>query len=126
MKLRISPESPIPLSVLADPLVAAVVISLFCDARAGTDFSDDPRGWWGDVLSAISGDTTGSLLWLISRAKNIQETLNEVQDYAEKALKWLLDDGIAKVLTVTATGKKEQLQLAIIIDGSVLELEIIQ
>lgn len=126
MKLRISPESPIPLSILADPLVAAIVISLFCDARAGTDFSGDPRGWWGDVLSAITGDTTGSLLWLISRAKNTQETLEEVRDYAEKALKWLLDDGIAKKLTVMAAGVKEQLQLVIIIDGSVLELEVIQ
>ena len=54
-------------------LQTAMLISLFSDRQAAPgdvipDGSNDPRGWWGD-------NTIGSRLWLLSRSKQTQDTL---------------------------------------------------
>jgi phage gp46-like protein len=87
-------------------LESAVMISLFTDRRAEED--DDPtesnrRGWWGDTYSAIENDRIGSRLWLLSRSKEIQPTVNLAQLYAEEALQWLIEDNIAEAVNVTAS-----------------------
>ena len=38
----------------------------------------------------------GSLLWTLAREKITSDTMNKAKEYAEDALKWLIDD---KVLT---------------------------
>lgn len=96
-----------------DGLETAVLHSLFTWARAREyDPLPDPnggrKGWWGSLLSEIPSDNYGSLLWLLSREIQIQETLNRAETYAYEALKWLLDyevDGvqIASKIEVKAT-----------------------
>lgn len=126
-RITINLQEPLPFSVFEDPLVSAILLSLFCDARAlPEDKQTDPRGWWGDNLSADQTDRWGGRLWLLaSRAKNIPETLRKAEDYAEEALGWMLDDKVATTLTVTASAlSNETLLLAIQINGRLITLEI--
>lgn len=81
-------------------LETAVLISLFTDRRAEPDDvipdgSGDPRGWWGDP-------DLGSRLWLLERAKQTEDTRQRAQDYAQEALEWLVEDGVADEVTVVA------------------------
>lgn len=124
MTLRIDPSKPLPLSLFADPLIAAVVISLFSDARAGAEYIGDPRGWWGDELSPLPDDKTGSLLWLFARAKNTPETLRVVEDTASTALQWLIDDRVVDAVTVAASPRRETLCLSVALGGVAIEFEV--
>lgn len=86
----------------------AVIVSLFTDRRAE---DDDPlpdsaasrRGWWGDALNAMGARRRiGSRLWLLSREKQLSEVLQRAREYAEEALHWLIEDGVARSITVRA------------------------
>lgn len=90
-----------------EPLVRAVMISLFTWRRANPDDelpepsgSAQRMGWWGDNFPTVANDRIGSRLWLLGRAKIIPETLIRAKAYAEEALKWLVDDGIAARVVV--------------------------
>lgn len=90
-----------------DGLMTAMAISLFTDGRAPAGIElpwpDSPRrGWWGDALSVIEGDRTGSLLWLLAREKQTPQLLARVRDYAAAALAWLREDGVAQSVAVSA------------------------
>lgn len=82
-------------------LATAVVISLCTDGRAA--FSDElppgttqRRGWW-------AGDADfGSKLWLLVREKTTQKTAFRARQYAEKALSWMVEDGLAESVKVEA------------------------
>lgn len=81
-----------------------ILISLFTDRTANPDDpipdgTTDPRGWWGDLGEDVP---IGSRLWLLSRAKQTQETLNNAVDYAREALEWMIDDGVAARIDVLA------------------------
>ncbi len=83
-------------------LQTAVIISLFTDRRARDDDelpdpnSDDRRGWWGDLASPlIEGDQIGSRLWLLDREKTLESVLVKAKQYAEEALQWMIEDGVA-------------------------------
>ena len=61
-----------------DPLVQAVLISLFSWRRSNDDDGVQipyRKGWWGDTFSSISGDQIGSRLWLLQREKLTRETV---------------------------------------------------
>lgn len=88
-------------------LETAIVISLFSDRRARPDDvlpdgSDDRRGWWGDSVAAQDGDRIGSRLWLLAREKQLVSVLARSRDYAREALQWLVDDGVARDVQITA------------------------
>jgi phage gp46-like protein len=94
-------------------LATSVILSLFCDRRADADDElpepaglDAKRGWVGDALalgpSASLGDRIGSRLWLLSRAKQTDETLRLAEDYAREALDWLVTDGLAADVAIVA------------------------
>lgn len=91
-----------------DPgLKTAVIVSLFTDARAASDDElppgeTDRRGWWGDLLAGGDGDRIGSRFWLLAREKQLPEVLAKAEEYAAEALQWLVDDGIAKAVEVSA------------------------
>jgi phage gp46-like protein len=90
-----------------DGLDTAVILSLFTDARAEDDDilpndSGDKRGAWIDTFSDNEGDKFGSRLWLLDRAKLLPETVNKVIEYCTESLKWMVKDGIAKAVNVTA------------------------
>jgi phage gp46-like protein len=89
-------------------MTTAVIISLFTDARAADDDvlpnpGGDRRGWWGDTYAAIPGDVQGSKLWLLDRGKQTPDVLVSAKQYAEAALQWLVDDGVAAGVVATAS-----------------------
>jgi phage gp46-like protein len=80
-----------------------IINSLFSDRRANTDDyveGDDRRGWWADSFSEIPRDKHGSRLWLLNRAKQTTQTLALAKIYCLEALKWLVDDKVAKSVQV--------------------------
>jgi len=114
-------------------LASAVIVSLFSDARAlpGDRLPDearapwdqvtppqvfaDRRGFWGDVIPPQSAAavqatgkrrSTGSRLWLLRREKLTSETLLRAETYAREALAWLLEDGIARRIDVSAAAER--------------------
>lgn len=100
--------------VLDRGLRTLVLVSLFSDARlpSGQALPDGEwsrRGFWGES----PGSRFGSLLWTIYRSKATTENSERAREFAEAALGWLKDDGIAQTVSVTAA-----------FDGGVLCLEI--
>ncbi|NKB37848.1 MAG: hypothetical protein GKR93_11880 [Gammaproteobacteria bacterium] len=90
-----------------DGLATAVILSLFTNRLANDDDvlpngSDDKRGWWADAYPDIAGDNIGSRLWLLEREKDEQSVVNLAREYAEEALQWMLDDGVASRVDVVA------------------------
>lgn len=90
-------------------LATAVVLSLFTDRLAAVDDrlpdgESDRRGWWGDIDGqAVHGlANVGSRLWLLSREKQTDETLNRARSYAKEALAWLIADGVADQVDIIA------------------------
>lgn len=89
-------------------LETAVVLSLFTDRRAEADdelpFGEsDRRGWWGDAWPGTAGDRIGSRLWLLHREKQTAAVVERAREYAEEALAWLVDDGVASAVEVQAS-----------------------
>lgn len=96
-------------------LETAVIISLFTDARADPDDvipdgTGNPRGWWGDTGRPRR---IGSKLWLLSRAKETEETRLRAQDYCEAALAWLTEDGVAASVDVVAAWQAQPGRLGV-------------
>jgi phage gp46-like protein len=61
----------------------------------------DRRGWWAErLLDDSENDRFGSRLWLLTRAKETAETRALARDYAEEALRWLVEDRIAERVDV--------------------------
>lgn len=101
-----------------DGLRTAVLLSLFLDARAGAEDplpdaspqgAADRRGWVGDALASDSTDRFGSRLWLLSREKQTEGVRARAEIYAREALAWLVTDGLATALDVTATWRSRGL-----------------
>lgn len=83
---------------------AAVVASLFTDKRDPTRPAGDQGGWWGAEFDAEDATSEmGSLLWTLHREPPTETTRGRAQKYAEDSLQWLLDDGLADSVDVTAT-----------------------
>jgi len=101
--------------LLLDPsLRTAVIVSLFSDRENDDAGSADRRGWWGDALSSVAGDRIGSTLWQLQREKQTDDVLIKAQLAAERALAWLVDDGVARSVKATATfPQRGRLDLAI-------------
>ncbi len=88
-------------------LRTAVIVSLYTDRRVETDElppeEKSRRGWFGDLFAENVGDLIGSRLWLLKRAKATDETRNLAEDYAQEALQWLIDDGVADSIDISAS-----------------------
>ena len=90
-----------------DGLRTAVALSLLCDRLAEADDTipdgtDNRRGWWADAIADEDGDRWGSRLWLLGREKELPEVRRLAEAYAREALAWLLEDGVATEIDVTA------------------------
>lgn len=93
-------------------LRTAVIYSLFTDRRADEDDelpdnSGNRRGSWQDQYLDIPGDIEGSRLWLLRRSKKTPSVLARGKEYAEEALQWLIDDGVATQILVTTSWKND-------------------
>ena len=88
-----------------EPLVRAVLISLFTWRRANADDelpAEARQGWWGDSFPVEPNDRIGSRLWLLARSKLTEDTARRAREYAEEALQWLVDDGVVARVEVEA------------------------
>ena len=91
-----------------DSLGTEIMVSLFTDVRAEKDELppeySDLHGWWADALLSMQGDEqgTGSKLWLLRRQKQLESVLVQAEAYARSALQWLIDEGLAGAVSVTA------------------------
>ncbi|WP_077072270.1 phage GP46 family protein [Mailhella massiliensis] len=85
-----------------------IMVSLFTDIRAEKDELPpeygDLRGWWADALFSLQGEGqgTGSKLWLLRRQKQLEAVLVRAETYARDALRWLVNEGLATAVEVTA------------------------
>lgn len=98
-------------------LTTAVIVALCSDALAAeTEVLPDPnssdrRGWWGDHQADViwGGWPIGSKLWLLTRAKILDQNAREgatvarVETYIRQALQPFVDNGICSRFTVTAS-----------------------
>jgi phage gp46-like protein len=97
-------------------LITAILVALNTDAEASpTDVLPDPRstdrrGWWGDENAATiwGGWPIGSKLWLLTRAKILDQnaregsTIARVEAYVGAALQPFVTAGICSSFTVKA------------------------
>lgn len=94
-------------------LESALDISILGEARANESeiiIPQNRRGWWG---SAILGYEQGSKLWLLSQARKTEENRILSEQYAYQALQWMLDDNIAKEITVNSEFTSEGILIKI-------------
>lgn len=87
-----------------DPLIRAAIVSLFTWRRANADDITEGQkmGWWGDLTAEVANDRIGSRLWLLSREKMLPATINRAREYAQEALAWMVEDGLASRIDVQA------------------------
>lgn len=113
-----------------DGLQTAVLLSLFIDRRAKDDDTlpdntGDRRGWWADAYADVIGDKYGSRLWLLSREKQLPSVLARAKEYAEEALAWMVEDGVAQgVIVETSIPRQGVLGIGVQItkpDGTALD-----
>lgn len=84
-----------------DGLQTAVIMSLFCNARAeDTDILPDGetsrRGYWADTPD----DRMGSKLWLLGREKMLPAVAARARKYVQEALAWMVNTGVAAAVDV--------------------------
>lgn len=109
--------------VARNPLLTAVILCLFTDARVEDYEIDagragDRRGWPGDGFdldSAAGEGPLGSKLWLLRRMDLTTQTALWAQAEAKRALQQLVTQGAAAKVEATATPDFEgdRMQLAI-------------
>lgn len=96
---------------LEDTLQTAIVLSLFTDRRAPADDrlplnETDRRGWVGEEFMPRDAgpdvDAWGSTLWLLYAGKALPGVLELARFAAQEALAWLVRDGIADRVEVSA------------------------
>lgn len=91
--------------VLSDSLQNAVLLSLAIWNRSEIDSGvaateNVQGGWWADALNELP---LGSKLYTIFRDRLDESSLEKAKGLVKDALKWLLDDGVAKSVDVSAT-----------------------
>lgn len=82
----------------------AVPTSYFTDARASSvqvQEASRRRGWVGNILYIDQGRELGGLLWLLDQARVTTDTLNFAKVYAQDSLQWMLNDGIARSISIS-------------------------
>ena len=80
-----------------DQLDTAILVSLFTDTRATSYEVVKPelrRGWIGE-LELEDEEIFGSKLWLLDQERLTLTTIGRANDFAEKALTWMVRDEIA-------------------------------
>lgn len=96
---------------LEDTLQTAIILSLFTDKRAGLDDvlprnETNRRGWVGNEFMESSAaavrDDWGNLLWLCYIGKVTNDVLRFAEFTCREGLAWLVRDGIASRVAVTA------------------------
>ena len=98
--------------VTDDSLFTAIIFSLFTDKRESEQRIDPlkNRGW---IIDIVKGTQAGSLLWLLDQARSTTENATLAATFAEDALQWMVDTGLA--LSVAFSG--DVVRQGIILEG---------
>lgn len=104
--------------VLSDSLQMSVILSIatWCrnDSFEGAAILEPSiGGWWADALNEIP---LGSRLWTLFREKLNEVTLDNAKALVKDALKWMVDDGVAKEVNVSADYGKDRNTAVFVID----------
>lgn len=96
--------------VLSDSLQMSVILSIatWCrnDSFEGAAIIEPSiGGWWADALNEIP---LGSRLWTLFREKLNDVTLDNANALVKDALKWMIDDGVAKDVKVSSQLGKDR------------------
>ena len=88
-------------------LETSALISLFSDKRVTFEElppgENNQKGWWADLISEPIGDQIGSRLWTLERIGKIdQSTVIDMEAMLTEAFEWMIDDGIAARVVVSA------------------------
>ena len=88
-------------------LETAALISLFSNKRVTLEQLPaneiDQMGWWADLISEPADDEIGSRLWILDRiGKVLDSTAVEMESMLQEAFQWMLNDGIAASVIVSA------------------------
>ena len=89
----------------ADSLENSVIISIGTYARErnlgnAANLKPNVGGWWGDALDEEG--TLGGYLYEAFPGKLTEETAEAVENLCAEALKWMVDDGVAKAVNCEA------------------------
>lgn len=98
--LQIGPDGDI---VTADFFDTAILMSIFCERRAGASEvpeSERRRGWIGN--ESTPGFEIGSKLWLYYQARVTRSILSGLESVVRDGLQWMVDDGIMQSFEVAA------------------------
>lgn len=86
-------------------LASAVLMSIFSWRRGAVGEADDEGrkyGWWADTPQR----KLGSKFWLLRRTSITPSVMQKAKEYCEEALKWLIEDGICRTITVEVRQNK--------------------
>lgn len=87
-------------------LETPALISVFSDKRVTLEEAreeTDRRGWWADLISEPLDDEIGSKLWLLESIGKVKNsTAVELESILFEAFQWMIDDGLAKEVIVSA------------------------
>ena len=92
---------------------------LYVDRRGTNIDTSLPRqrgGWLADLATKQSGYESGSFLWTKYQSRNTQNDQNEVAAFAENALQYFVQAGLAK--KVSATVNNNAITGTITVDNS--------
>jgi len=90
----------------APDLETAVLLSMHIHRRADdADILRDPkdrRGWWADGLDGDPNEHWGARIWQMLQRSATADAVKEAEAMIAEGLQWLIDDGVAGKITVTA------------------------
>lgn len=90
---------------LVDNFDTSLQMSIYCERRADSSevlSPDQRRGWWGNTVSNIPNFEIGSKIWILYQSRLTQDVLNQIIDYAEESLQWLVDGNYLNSFQVDA------------------------
>lgn len=98
--------------LLTDTLENAVIISIGTYARAATgetaNTEPDIGGWWGDAVED-NLIKLGGYLHKAFHGKLTAATCRDIEGFVNDALKWMVNDGIAKSTSCSASISGEEM-----------------
>lgn len=87
-----------------DAFDAAIIVSLFTDARADESEITEShlrRGWSGN--EDTPGQQMGGTLWVYETSRDTEISMNDIRNAVERSLQWMVDQDIAQSIRVSGS-----------------------
>ena len=101
--------------VMGDAVESAIAVSLGSEKRSSDKFSKNlgSHGWWAE--NTFDGSVFGSEIYKVFSHKIESSTMLLLKQYAEDALKWLVDDGVVDSIDVDVVAESVGAALTVVI-----------